>query len=234
MSTVGDSIRSAESGGDNYARNPNSSAYGPDQFLAGTWLDTIKASRPDLAQGKSDAELLALRSDPELSGQMRDAYAAQNSAVLSKAGLPVTPGTTYLAHFAGPGGAVSLLTADPNAPAASILGKSVVDANPFLAKMTAGQVAAWADGKMGGQRATAALAPQAAPQAAPLQAPMSLTPIFPTPPQAAPQPQQGQGGGPSPAFAQIPDIQAPPIFYAPRRAPDLSRLRAAFKPPIFS
>jgi|SRR6185369_10489287 len=76
-------------------------------------------------------------------------------------------------------------------------------------------------------------APQAAPQAAPLQSPLSAPPIFPTPPQAAPQPQQG-GGGPAPAFAQIPDIQTPPIFYAPRRPPDLSRLRAAFKPPIFS
>jgi len=76
-------------------------------------------------------------------------------------------------------------------------------------------------------------APQAAPQAAPMRSPLSAPPIFPTPPQAAPQPQQG-GGGPAPAFAQIPDIQAAPIFYAPRRAPDLSRLRAAFKPPIFS
>src|SRR5512141_2748893 len=152
---VGDSIRMAESGGDNYARNPLSSAYGPDQFLAGTWLDTLKASRPDLAQGKSDAELLALRSDPVLSGQVRDAYAASNQAVLSKAGLPVDAGTTYLAHFAGPGGAVKLLQADPSTPAGAILGPDVVKANPFLARMTAGDVAAWASRKMGGGNATA-------------------------------------------------------------------------------
>jgi hypothetical protein len=47
---------------------------------------------------------------------MTEAYANQNQAILSKAGVPVTPGTTYLAHFAGPGGAVKVLQADPNAP----------------------------------------------------------------------------------------------------------------------
>jgi hypothetical protein len=227
--TVGDSIRNAESGGDNNARNPNSSAYGPDQFLAGTWLDTLKATRPDLAQGKSDAEILALRSDPVLSGQMRDAYAASNNAILTKAGLPVTPGTTYLAHFAGPSGAVKLLSADPSTPAGEILGSGVVAANPFLAKMTAGDVAAWASRRVGG--ATPAQAPQAAPQAPlSLQPPQAAAPIFPpqAPPQAAQQ-AAPQGGG-----FQIPDIQAPPIFYAQRKAPDLSRLRASFKPPIFS
>ena len=34
------------------------------------------------------------------------AYADQNGKLLSQAGHPVTPGTTYLAHFAGPKGAV--------------------------------------------------------------------------------------------------------------------------------
>jgi hypothetical protein len=100
--TLGDSIRQAESGGDPNAQNLNSSASGPDQFLNSTWLDTIKAARPDLAQGQSDQQLLALKTDPQLSGQMRDYYAAQNQATLAKAGLPVTPGNTYLAHFAGP------------------------------------------------------------------------------------------------------------------------------------
>jgi hypothetical protein len=29
-------------------------------------------------------------------------------------------------------------------------------------------------------------------------------------------------------------MQAPPIFFAPRRSPDLSKLKAAFSRPIFS
>lgn len=219
---IGDSIRAAESGGDNYAKNPLSSAYGPDQFLAGTWLDTIKASRPDLAQGKSDAELLAMRSDPVLSGQMRDAYAAANQATLAKAGVPVDAGTTYLAHFAGPGGAVKLLQSDPNTPASTILGPDVVKANPFLAKMTAGDVAAWASRKMGGS--PPAQAPQAAPQA-PMTLPSAQAPVFPQQqPVAPPQAQQA----PSPVFTMQPEqFQAPQINYAPRRPVSLAGLQQA-------
>jgi hypothetical protein len=47
----------------------------------------------------------------------------------------------------------------------------------------------------------------------------------------APPQQPQQGGG---LFAQMPadQMQAPPIFFAPRRQPDLSKLKAAFKPPV--
>jgi hypothetical protein len=78
----------------------------------------------------------------------------------------------------------------------------------------------------------------ASPPSAPLQAiPQQSAPIFaqqqiPQPMQQNPQP--GQGGGS--IFGQIPAeqaMQAPPIFFAPRRSPDLSKLRAAFKPPVF-
>jgi hypothetical protein len=225
-----DSIIGAESGGDPNARNPNSSASGPGQFLDSTFLDTIKAARPDLAQGKSDQELLALKTDPEIGRQMTEAYAAQNQATLSKAGLPVTPGSTYLAHFAGPGGAVKLLQADPNASAGDILGPAVVKANPFLAGMTAKDVQAWADRKMGGNappQQTAQASP-AAPPSAPLNLiPQQAPPIFAQ--QAAPQQAQAQ---PSP-IDQIPPMQQAPIFFAPRRSPDISKLRAAFAPPVF-
>jgi hypothetical protein len=147
MSLV-DSIIGAESGGDSNAKNPNSSASGPGQFVDSTWLDVARKVRPDLAD-KSDSEVLALKSDPQLSRQATDYYAQQNQAVLAKNGLPVTPGTTYLAHFAGPQGAIGLLHADPSTPAGAVLGSSVVRSNPFLAKMTAGDVAAWANRKMG-------------------------------------------------------------------------------------
>jgi len=65
-------------------------------------LDTIKVAG-DLA-GQSDDALLALKTNPGNLRSVRDAYAAQNGAILSKAGHPVTPGNTYLAHFAGPKG----------------------------------------------------------------------------------------------------------------------------------
>ena len=139
-----DSIIGAESGGNPNATNPNSSASGAGQFINSTWLDTLAKHRPDLTG--SPEELLALRNDPKLSAEMTAAYAGDNQAILAKAGLPVTPGSTYLAHFAGPGGAVSVLNADPATPVAQIL-PSAMKANPFLQGMTAGDLRAWADRK---------------------------------------------------------------------------------------
>jgi hypothetical protein len=224
-----DSIIGVESGGNPNARNPNSSASGLGQFIDSTWLSTIRGARPDLA-GKSDSELLALKSDPQLSREMTEAYANQNQAILSKAGVPVTPGSTYLAHFAGPGGAVKVLQADPNAPVESVLGAAAVNANPFLRGMTVQGLQAWADKKMGGgaPQPQSAPASPAAPPSTPLMAPQQAPPIF-----APQQPPQQQAAG---LFDQMPaeQMQAPPIFYAPRRSPDLSKLRAAFKPPMFS
>jgi hypothetical protein len=230
---LSDRIISVESGGNANATNPNSSATGAGQFINSTWLTMIRQNRPDLAEGKSDQEILAMRSDPALSKEMVDAYAANNSAILQKNGLPVTPGTTYLAHFAGPQGAVKVLQADPSAMAGDVLGPAVVKANPFLANMTARDLQAWADRKMGGS------SPQPQPsQAAPAapasgllaqQAPGGLAPQMggllqpPTFPQA---PQQAGGG----LFAQMPPeqaMQAPPIQFVQRRQPNLSGLLAA-------
>jgi hypothetical protein len=233
-----DSIIGVESGGNPSATNPRSSASGLGQFIDGTWLATIRQARPDLAQGKSDAELLALKTDPQLSREMTEAYANQNQAILQKNGLPVTPGTTYLAHFAGPQGAVKVLQAEPSAMAGDVLGPAVVKANPFLAKMTAKDLQAWADKKMSGgspQPQPAQAAP-AAPASgllaqAPAAAPRGLAP---TPqmggllqPPSFPQAPQNAGPG---LFAQMPPeqgMQAPPIQFVQRRQVNLDALRNA-------
>jgi hypothetical protein len=226
MSVI-DRIISSESGGDPNARNPNSSASGLGQFIDATWLSMLAKHRPDI-QG-SPQELLALKSDPSLSKAMTEAYARDNGAILSESGLPVTPGSTYLAHFAGPKGAVSVLNADPNAPVGQILGEAVVKANPFLANMTAADLRAWADRKMGGQ------APQATAQA---QAPAPVRPVMQA---QAQQPMAGnismpsQGAEPSTPslFGQMPVQQIaaapPPIFAGHRKPIDLSKLRAALE-----
>lgn len=176
----------------------------------------LSKHRPDI-KGTPD-ELLAMKSDPKLSREMTEAYAAQNGQILSNAGLPVTPGTTYLAHFAGPQGAVSVLKANPNASVGEVLGPQVMAANPFLKGMTVADLQGWADKKMGASPAPQQAPAQPAPvtPASPAQAiPAQAPPMFAPPVQGQQQPQQQ--GQPS-LMGQIPAEQAmpPPIFAQPQ------------------
>lgn len=224
-----DQITRVESGGDPYAKNPNSSATGAAQFIESTWLDMMAKHRPDI-QG-TPQELLALRNDPQLSREMTAAYAADNGLILKNAGFDANPGNTYLAHFAGPQGAVKVLSADPNTPVSQILGEAAMKSNKFLQGMTAGDLQAWASRKMGGapaqpQPQTA----QATPAAPAMGIPRQQAPIFPQQAQGAPQQPAQQGGGGY--FSQMPAeqaTQAPPIFYAPRKPPNLQSLQAALQ-----
>lgn len=99
-----------------------------------------------------------------------------------------------------------------------------------------GQYAARVYSVYGGGQPVAAPTSPAAPANAPLntglQAPIfSAAQSTPLPPQSTPGAVQSTGG----LFDQMPadQMQAPPIFFAPRKMPDLSKLKAAFKPPIF-
>lgn len=220
-----DSIIQAESGGNPNAQNPNSSASGPGQFIDSTWLDTLTKHRPDI-QGTPE-QLLALKTDPSLAKDMTAAYAGDNQAYLQQKGLPVTPGTTYLAHFAGPEGAAKVLQADPNASVSDVLGPAVMKANPFLQGMNAQGLQAWAAKKMGTAPVTASAAPgtPSAPPAPPL--PQQQQPIFAQAPQAAPA-----------AAPSIPTPQgAQPIFarqQTPNLAPLKAMLQARQQAPIFA
>ncbi len=144
-----DRIVGVESGGNATAKNPKSSATGAGQFIESTWLRMMKRHRPELMRGKSKAEVLALRNDPDLSREMVARLAEENSAHLRRNGVEPTDGRLYLAHFLGPDGAVSVLRAEPNTPLADVLGKGVLNANPFLKGKQAAWIVSWADGKMG-------------------------------------------------------------------------------------
>ena len=227
-----DSIIGAESGGNPNAQNPNSSASGPGQFIDSTFLDVARKMRPELAD-QPDSSVLALKTDPQFARQATDYYAQQNQAILQKNGVPVTDGTTYLAHFAGPGGAVKVLQADPNAPVSDILGPAVVKANPFLAGMTAQGLHAWAAKKMGASLPQPGV--QSAPSASPPSAPLNIAPqppIFAQQPQAQPEQQAAPSAPFDPATFAAP-VQPQPIFASPRKPINLAALRAAFPAPSF-
>ena len=78
--------------------------------------------------------------------------------MLERWGMPVTAGTLYLAHFAGPAGAVAILSAVDEADAALVLASAdasgrtkrekLVRANPFLAGFTVADLRNWANRKM--------------------------------------------------------------------------------------
>jgi hypothetical protein len=158
IDAVVEQIINVESSGDPNARNKRSSAMGLGQFVDETWLILIRAHRPDLAKGRREGETLELRRDPLVAREITSRFTERNANVLRKRGLPVTPGTLYLAHFAGAAGAIAILSALEGADAASIMASAdatgrtqrekLVRANPFLETFTVADLKSWADRKM--------------------------------------------------------------------------------------
>lgn len=149
----------AESGGNALAKNELSSATGAGQFLNATWLEMIRAHRPDL-NGASEEKVLALRKDSELSRDMVARLAERNAGILARNCLPVNAGTLYLSHFAGGGGAVAVLSAPDHADAAATMASGdskgkltremIVTANPFLRDFTVADLKSWAERRVRG------------------------------------------------------------------------------------
>src|SRR5438552_5702847 len=141
-------------------KNKLSSATGAGQFLDDTWLEAVRKHRRDLIHGRSDKELLKLRRNAELTREIITRLVEQYAGTLQKRGLPLTPGSLYLAYFAGPAGAVALLSGAEDADAASLMAaadvtgrttrQKLVKANPFLELLTVGKLKNWADHKMRG------------------------------------------------------------------------------------
>jgi hypothetical protein len=155
---VVEQIIRVESNGDPNAKNKRSSATGLGQFLDETWLDMIRAHRPDLAKGRNQAEILELRRDTKIAREITARFTERNAEMLRKRGLTVTPGTLYLAHFAGGAGAMAILSAMENADAALVMAtadatgrtkrEKIIKANPFLERFTVADLRNWADRKM--------------------------------------------------------------------------------------
>lgn len=114
----------AESGGRANAKNTETTASGKAQFIEGTWDLFGKSAigreiRGALALGSR--AWYNLRNDPRIAEIATEWYFGENRKELAKAGVPWNNMTAYLAHFAGPKGAVALYTADPGISAAEAL-----------------------------------------------------------------------------------------------------------------
>ena len=159
--------RRSESGGNDSAKNPNSSATGRYQFLEGTWSD-LAQRHPELGLTPDG------RTDPAQQEAAMRVFTQENAGTLKGSGVPVNPGTLYAAHFLGAGGAAKVLAGDPNSPVSAYVDPAVVQANPQLANMTVGQFAQWASEKGGGSGG--GYQPPMAPQAPAAAAPNGLPP----------------------------------------------------------
>jgi hypothetical protein len=133
-------IAQVESGGDPNAAAGSSSAKGLFQFTNPTWSQYGNGANPLDPAANADAGARLTR---------------DNATGLSTAGIEASPGNIYLAHFSGLGGAKKVLSADPTAPVASVLGDDAVAANPFLKNMTVADLKNWSDRKMSGAAAPA-------------------------------------------------------------------------------
>ena len=134
-----------ESGNDPNIKNKKSTAEGLGQFIDSTWFYMVRKYRPDIAKGKTDAQLKALKRDPALSREMTTRYIEENAALLKKHGFPVNVRNLYVMHFLGSGEGPKLLRADPNQPVSSFISAQSINANQkVLSGKTAQQVLDWA------------------------------------------------------------------------------------------
>jgi hypothetical protein len=140
------------------AKNPRSSAVGPGQFIDSTFVDTFRKTFPERARGMSPQQILAQRGTMvdgvPVEQPMLQAFTAANQQRLRDAGFEPTRGNTYLAHFAGPEGAVDVLSASPDTPITELLSPKAIKSNPevFAKVKTAGDLVRWAGGAGGPQK----------------------------------------------------------------------------------
>ena len=137
IDAVVERIIDAESSGDPNAKNKRSSATGLGQF---------------------QDEILELRRDAKIAREITARFTERNAEMLRRRNLPVTPGTLYLAHFAGGAGAVAILSAMEDADAALVMAtadatgrtkrEKIIKAIPFLERFTVADLRSWADRKM--------------------------------------------------------------------------------------
>lgn len=132
--TQGTSIKDANG-------NPTSSATGLFQFTEGTFLGIVKDGRTAAmlgidVSGMSDAQILEMRKDPELSIKFGAALAAQNKNTLEKGlGRTVNDAELYMAHFLGAKGATTLVGAygnNPNMSAADLMPSAAQSNKPVF------------------------------------------------------------------------------------------------------
>ena len=131
-----DRLMAAESEGRSHAKNPRSSALGPFQFIKRTFLDISRRHFQAETAGLSQAEILLLRSDRDLSRRAAAAFCKENVTYLRERGHEPTFAHLRLAFLLGPADATRVMQAQQHASVPELLSPSVIKANPFMRSMS--------------------------------------------------------------------------------------------------
>lgn len=132
----------AESGGNDLARNPRSTAVGPFQFIEATFLEVVARNFSAETAGLAPPQVLALRTNRSFARKVAEAYTVENAGRLSASGVAPTFAHLRLAYLVGPAAAVRVVKVPPHTPAAMVLGPAAIRANPFLARYTTADLVA--------------------------------------------------------------------------------------------
>lgn len=130
-----DRLMIAESGGNDLARNPRSTALGAYQFIASTFLRVVRQHFANETATLSITEILQLRTDRDFARRAAEAYTKDNAYHLASRGLATSFPNLRLAYLVGPSGAVKVLQSRPDAKVNAVLSASALRANPFMARM---------------------------------------------------------------------------------------------------
>ncbi len=152
MASFLDRLMQAESGGRDDARNPRSTAVGPYQFIESTFLDVCRRHFAAETTGLTAVQILALRTNRAFARRAAEAFTRDNAALLAASEVPTSKANLRLAFLLGAGGSLKVLKAEPATPVISLLGPGVVQANPFMAGMTARDLALWSTRNLAGEK----------------------------------------------------------------------------------
>lgn len=133
------SIRASESGGNDSATNPTSTATGRYQFLKSTWTGLVD-------KYPNSGLTYEGRLDPNQQEVAIRLFTAENARYLKGKGVPLSNGTLYAAHFLGASDAATVLKANEGL-VSDFVPARVINANGFLRGMTVSEFKAWANRK---------------------------------------------------------------------------------------
>jgi hypothetical protein len=135
-----DRLMSAESGGSAHAKNPRSTALGPFQFIKSTFLEITRRHFAADVAGLSETEILARRTDHDLSRRAAAVFCKDSARYLIEHGLAPTFAHLRLAYLLGPADAARVMKAAQQTPVARLLSPAVIKANPFMRRMQVGDL----------------------------------------------------------------------------------------------